>query len=183
MNTYHQHIVNKVRPALQKELGLSNVFQVPQLREVIVNIGIGSYMKTNAKDLPLVIENIKLITGQLPVTTLSKKAISNFKIRAGMINGLKVTLRGNRMYDFVNKLINVVLPRVRDFRGLSPRAFDGHGNYSLGLKEHTVFPEARIADEIRSFGIQVTIVTTAKTNQEAEKFLRALGFPFRAISS
>lgn len=178
MNNYKTHYRKTILPQVQKELGINNLYAAPRLMCVHVNVGIGTYLKTH-KDFTPITENVTRIAGQKPVVTKARMAISNFKLREGQPNGITVTLRGNRMYDFVNKLTNVVLPRVRDFRGISAKSFDSQGNYSLGIIEHTVFPEARTDDELKPFSLQVTIVTTARTAKEGETLLRALGFPFR----
>lgn len=171
---YRQEIAGE----LQKKLGLSNINAVPKLSKVIINVGIGKMM-AGGKDYSDVEQNIKNIAGQKPVIAKSRKAISNFKLREGMPVGVHATLRGPRMYDFVSKFVNITLPRTRDFRGISPRSFDGKGNYSLAIKEHTVFPEINPDDIVKHHGVQITFVTTAKTNEEAFELLKALGFPFQ----
>ena len=168
----------EIRPRLQKDLGLKNIFSVPQVTKVKINVGIGSFME-GKKDHKEVVENIKLISGQQPIVTKARKAISNFKVREDDPVGVTATLRGKRMYDFINKLVNVVLPRVRDFRGISKKSFDRRGNYSLGIKEHTVFPEINPEDIVRIHGLQVTVTTTAKTDNEGYELLKSLGFPFK----
>ncbi|MEW6771571.1 MAG: 50S ribosomal protein L5 [Bacillota bacterium] len=172
---YQQEVV----PALMKEFGYKNVMQVPKLKKVTINIGLGEAVQ-NPKVIDAAVEDLKTITGQKPVVTRAKKSIAAFKLRAGMQIGAKVTLRGQRMYDFVDKLINVVLPRVRDFRGVSPKSFDGRGSYTLGLKEQIIFPEIDYdkVDKVR--GMNITLVTTAKSDEEARELLRLLGMPFRA---
>jgi len=169
----------EVIPALIKEFGYKNVMEVPKLEKVTVNIGLGEAVQ-NPKAIDAAVEDLKAITGQKPVVTRAKKSIAAFKLRAGMRIGAKVTLRGQRMYDFVDKLINVVLPRVRDFRGVSPKSFDGRGSYTLGLKEQIIFPEIDYdkVDKVR--GMNITLVTTAKSDEEARELLRLLGMPFRA---
>ncbi|MBI2474809.1 50S ribosomal protein L5 [Candidatus Uhrbacteria bacterium] len=170
--TYKKEIV----PKLMKEFGYKNVNAVPNMKAVTLNIGIGPGLK-DAKYMETAEQTLIRITGQKPVKTLARKSISAFKIREGMVVGMKVTMRGKRMWTFLDKLLNVSLPRVRDFRGLSPKAFDGNGNYSIGFKEHTAFPEIR-SDEIEMIhGLQVTIGTTAKSNKEAEALLKHLGLP------
>lgn len=178
MDSYITQYREKVLPQVQKELGIKNRNAVPCLASVHVNVGIGKYMQTH-KDVTPFIEHIARITGQRPVVTKARIAISNFKLREGQPTGVVVTLRGKRMLDFVNKLTNVVLPRVRDFRGLPLTSFDGHGNYSLGLKEHMVFPEAPTDDESKTFGLQITIATTATNDVQCKALLTTLGFPFR----
>jgi len=155
-----------------------NVMQVPKVEKVIINIGVGEAIQ-NPKALDAAVNDLTLICGQKPIITKAKKSIAGFKLREGMSIGCKVTLRGERMYLFLDKLINIVLPRVRDFRGVSPQAFDGRGNYSLGIKEQTIFPEIEYdkIDKIR--GMEVVIVTTAKTDEEARELLKSMGMPFR----
>ena len=165
-------------PALMKEFGYANVMEAPRLSKVIVNIGIGE-AKDNARALEAAVGDVRTITGQQPVVVKARKSVAAFKLRAGMPVGIKATLRGRRMWYFLEKLIQVTLPRIRDFRGVSPDGFDGRGNYSLGLREQIVFPEIdydRI-DKLR--GLEVSIVTTAKTDEEARSLLRQLGMPFR----
>jgi len=178
MPTFKENYKKKLVPKLKEELKVVNVNMVPALAKVNINIGIGSYLKTS-KDFSKLEENLSLITGQKPIVTMSKKSVSNFKLRENTPNGLKVTLRGNQMYEFINKLVNIVLPRVRDFRGLNKKSFDGKGNYSIGFKEHTVFPEAQLDDQLKPFGIQVTIMTTAQDDKSAYELLASLGFPFK----
>lgn len=170
--------LKEIAPALQKTLGIKNINAVPKITKVVINVGIGKLM-AGGKDYAEVEENVKLITGQKPVVSRSKKAISNFKLRENMPVGIFVTLRGQKMYDFVSKFVNITLPRNRDFRGISAKSFDGKGNYSLAMKEHTVFPEINPDDIVKSHGLQVTIVTNAKTNEQALLLLKAMGFPFQ----
>lgn len=169
----------EIAPELKKTLKLKNVMAVPKIIKITLNVGLGTYLKTHNKDYSNVVDNITKITGQKPVLTKAKQAISNFKTRKGEIVGIKVTLRGNRMYDFLNKLINITFPRVRDFRGISPKAFDGKGNYSVGFKEHMVFPEISPDDVMKIHGIEVCISTTAKDNEQGFELLKAFGFPFK----
>ncbi|MGL5831447.1 MAG: 50S ribosomal protein L5 [Candidatus Altimarinota bacterium] len=176
--TLKERYLKEIAPALQKKLSVKNVNAVPRLQKVIINVGIGKLM-AGSKDYSEVVENISKIAGQKPVVAKSRKAISNFKLRENMPVGVHVTLRGNKMYDFVNKLVNVTFPRTRDFRGISPRSFDGKGNYSYAVREHTVFPEINPDDIIKAHGVQLTFVTTAKNNQEALMLLKELGFPFQ----
>lgn len=176
--TLKDRFQKEIAPELQKSLKIKNINAVPKLTKVILNVGIGK-MLAGGKDFSEIEENVKLITGQKPVVAKSRKAISNFKLRENQPVGINVTLRGNRMYDFVSKFVNIVLPRTRDFRGISPRSFDGHGNYSLAVKEHTVFPEINPDDIIKMHGLQLTFVTTAKNNEDALHLLKALGFPFQ----
>ncbi|MDD3861440.1 MAG: 50S ribosomal protein L5 [Candidatus Gracilibacteria bacterium] len=171
--------LKEIAPELQKTLGLKNYASLPKVTKVTINVGIGSYVQSHNKDYSKIVENITAITGQKPMVAKAKKSISNFKVREGEAIGVMVTLRGKRMYDFLNKMINIVFPRVRDFRGISKKAFDGHGNYSIGLKEHIVFPEAVQDDLAKIHGLQVNISTSAKTNEEGLELLKALGFPFK----
>lgn len=168
----------EIVPALQKELAIRNVNAVPKITKIIINVGIGK-MLAGGKDFSDIEKNITLIAGQKPVIAKSKKAISNFKLRQGMPVGIHATLRGDRMYDFVSKFVNIVLPRTRDFRGISPRSFDGKGNYSIAIREHTVFPEINPDDIIKHHGMQITFVTTAQNNEHGLALLKALGFPFQ----
>lgn len=162
---------------LMDKFGYTNVMQVPKLEKVIVNIGLGE-AKDNPKALESAVNDLTIITGQKPIVTKAKKSIANFKLREGHAIGTKVTLRGEKMYNFLDKLMNVALPRVRDFRGVKPTAFDGRGNYALGLKEQLIFPEIEYdkVDAIR--GMDIVIVTTANTDEEAKAFLEKMGMPF-----
>jgi len=171
---YCQEIV----PFLQKKLGIKNINAVPKITKVVINVGIGKLL-AGGKDFSDIEKNIMLIAGQKPVIAKSKKAISNFKLREGMPVGIHVTLRGNRMYDFVSKFVNIVLPRTRDFRGIPSRSFDGKGNYSIAIREHTVFPEINPDDIIKHHGMQITFITTAKNNEHGLELLKAMGFPFQ----
>jgi len=166
--------------ALMEELGYDNIMQVPRLQKIVVNVGMGEALQ-NAKALDAAVKDISIITGQRPVITRARKSIAGFKLRAGMPIGVKVTLRGQRMYDFFERLVNIALARQRDFRGMSPEAFDGRGNYSLGLDEQLVWPEIHYdsIDKIR--GLQICIVTTARTDEEARHLLRHLGMPFKRV--
>ena len=169
---------NEVVPSLMEKFQYSNVMEAPRLEKIVINMGVGA-AKDNPKLLESAIKDLEIISGQKPIVTKSKKSISNFKIRDNMNIGTKVTLRGQRMYDFLDKLMNVSLPRVRDFRGISATAFDGRGNYALGLKEQLIFPEIEYdqVDSIR--GMDIAIVTTAKTDEEAKVFLQEMGMPFK----
>jgi len=171
--------VTEIAPELKKTLGLKNNLACPKPLKVTINAGIGKYVQSHNKDFSKVVENLTAIAGQKPVVAKAKKSISNFKIRKGDAIGIMVTLRGKRMYDFLNKLVNVVFPRVRDFRGISKKAFDGRGNYSIGLKEHIVFPEVVQDDLSKIHGLQINISTSAKTNEHGYELLKALGFPFK----
>jgi large subunit ribosomal protein L5 len=170
---------SEVRPALMEHFSYRNILEVPRLEKVVINMGIGEG-KENPKFLEAAAKELALISGQKPVITKAKKSVASFKLREGMSIGCKVTLRGERMYDFVSKLINIALPRVRDFRGVSPKAFDGRGNYTLGLKEQIIFPEINYDDVERIQGMDITIVTNAKTDEEAKELLRKMGMPFKA---
>ncbi len=170
--------MKEIVPQLRKEFGYSNVMQVPRLEKVVVNMGLGEAIQNN-KVLETGVEEMSLITGQRPVVTRAKRSIAGFKLRAGMTIGAMVTLRGDRMYEFFDRLVNVAIPRVRDFKGVSGTAFDGRGNYSLGIREQVIFPEIHYdrIEQVRGFGI--TIVTTAKTDEEGKALLKSLGMPFR----
>jgi large subunit ribosomal protein L5 len=163
-------------PKLQQELGLGNVMQVPRPEKVVVNMGIGDAIK-DARLLDAALEDLAVITGQKPVVTKARKSIAGFKLREGMSIGAKVTLRGDRMWEFLDRLISLALPRIRDFRGLSPRAFDGHGNYTVGVTEQLIFPEIDYDKVVAVRGMDITIVTTARNDDEGRALLLALGFP------
>lgn len=171
---YQKEIV----PALQKMLGLDNVMEVPKIEKIVLNIGVGEAMG-NAKALDSAVEDLTTIAGQKPVVTVARKSIANFKLREGSAIGVKVTLRGERMWSFYDRLVNLALPRVRDFRGISPDAFDGRGNYTLGFTEQLVFPEIKYdsIDQVR--GMEVTIVTSARDDDEGRALLQLLGMPFK----
>jgi large subunit ribosomal protein L5 len=173
--TYRAQVV----PALIKEFGYKNVMQVPRLDRVVLNVGMGEAIQ-NVKLLESASAELGVITGQRPVVTKAKKAIAGFKLRQGMPIGAKVTLRSDRMWEFLDRLMSVALPRIRDFRGVSPKAFDGRGNYTLGLKEQLIFPEIQYDTVAAIHGMDITIVTTARTNDEGKALLRHLGMPFRA---
>jgi large subunit ribosomal protein L5 len=174
-----QHYEQVVRPELQRQFGYKNPMQIPKLEKIVINMGVGRG-EQEPKTLENAMRDLALISGQKPVATVAKRAISNFRIRKGHRIGCKVTLRGNRMYVFLEKLIHIVLPRIRDFHGLSPHSFDGRGNYSLGLREQTLFPEI-VYDQIdRIRGMDITLCTTARTDEEALALLKALGLPFRS---
>jgi large subunit ribosomal protein L5 len=168
----------EVVPALMKDLGLKNIMAVPRLEKVVVNMGVGEATQ-NAKVLDPAVAELQQITGQKPVVTKAKKSIAAFKVREGMPIGAMVTLRGDRMYEFLDRLMNVALPRVRDFRGVSTKSFDGRGNYTLGLHDQLIFPEIDYAKVEKMKGMNVTIVTTAKSDDQARSLLKALGMPFR----
>ncbi len=168
---------NQIKKDLQSKLGLKNIFEVPKLRKIILNMGVGEG-KEDSKLIDKALEDLSLISGQKAVKTNSKKAISGFKIRAGMPLGVKVTLRNKIMYEFLDRLINIAIPRIRDFRGLNMKSFDGNGNFSMGIKEHVIFPEINFdkVDKIR--GMDITICTSAKNNKEALELLKSFNMPF-----
>ncbi|HQR14471.1 MAG TPA: 50S ribosomal protein L5 [Nitrospira sp.] len=174
-DTYRDQVV----PALMKEFGYGNLMQVPRLERIVLNVGMGEAIQ-NVKLLESAANELGIITGQKPVTTRAKKAIAGFKLRQGMPIGAKVTLRSRRMWEFLDRLISLALPRIRDFRGISPKAFDGRGNYTLGLKEQLIFPEIEYDSVASIHGMDITIVTTARTNDEGKALLKHLGMPFRA---
>ena len=169
---------SEVAPALKSEFKYTSTMQIPKIEKIVLNMGVGE-VKDNAKALDNAMRDMGIIAGQKPVATVSRKSIANFKLREGMKIGCKVTLRGERMYEFLDKLISIDLPRVRDFRGISPNSFDGHGNYAMGIKEQLMFPEIDYdkIDKIR--GMDIIIVTTANTDEEAKKLLELMGMPFR----
>jgi large subunit ribosomal protein L5 len=169
---------NEIGPALAKEFDIKNPMAVPRIDKVVVNMGLGE-ASGNSKILDVATDELKAITGQKPVITKAKKSIAAFKLRQGMNIGSMVTLRGERMYEFLDRLISVALPRVRDFRGVSAKAFDGRGNYTLGVREQLIFPEIDFNKVDKTRGMNITIVTTARTDDQARSLLRALGMPFR----
>jgi len=173
-----EHYKNNVAPALMNKFQYKSVMQIPKIEKVVVNIGLGE-ARDNPKVLEAALGDLAKITGQKPIVTKAKKSVANFKIRQGMSIGVKVTLRRERMYDFIDKLFNIALPRVRDFQGINPNSFDGRGNYSLGVKEQIIFPEIEYdkIDKVR--GMDICFVTTAKTDEEARELLRLMGAPFR----
>ena len=168
----------EVAPALAKEFDIKNPMAVPKIEKIIVNMGLGE-ASANAKILDVATEELKAITGQKPVVTKAKKSIAAFKLRQGMSIGTMVTLRGERMYEFLDRLISVALPRVRDFRGISGKAFDGRGNYTLGVREQLIFPEIDFNKVDKTRGMNISIVTTARTDEEARSLLKSMGMPFR----
>jgi large subunit ribosomal protein L5 len=168
----------EVAPALKQHFQYKNVMEIPRLEKIVINMGLGD-CKDNAKSLELAVSELATISGQKPLVTKAKKSIANFKLRAGMNVGAKVTLRGDRMYEFADKLVSIVLPRVRDFRGVSTKAFDGRGNYSLGVREQLIFPEIEYDKVEKIRGMEMIFVTTAKTDEEARELLRLLGMPFQ----
>jgi large subunit ribosomal protein L5 len=176
-NEFYRHYRDRVAPALQERHKYKNVQQIPKIQKVVVNTSVGSQ-----PDIKQALDEAKaelaLVTGQRPAETLSKKSIANFKLRKNQVIGAKVTLRGDRMYEFLERLIKAALPRIRDFRGVSPRCFDGHGNYTLGVADQTIFPEVELDKIKRNIGFDVTIVTTARTDEEAKSLLSEMGMPF-----
>lgn len=171
------HYKNTVVPALIKKFGYKNINQVPKLDKIVLNMGLGD-VKDNSKSVQMAIEELKMIAGQKPIPTKAKKSVANFKLRQGAVIGAKVTLRGERMYDFLDKFISIALPRVRDFRGLSDKSFDGRGNYATGIKEQLIFPEISYDQIEKIRGFDICFVTTAKNDEEAKEFLKLLGLPF-----
>jgi large subunit ribosomal protein L5 len=169
-----------VVPALAKEFGYKNVMAIPKIEKVVVNMGLGE-ATGNAKIVDVGVDEVARVTGQKPVITRAKKSIAQFKVRKGMPIGAMVTLRGDRMWEFLDRLISIALPRVRDFRGVSPRGFDGRGNYTLGLKDQLLFPEIDYMKVDKARGMNISVVTTAKTDEESRKLLQLLGMPFRAL--
>ncbi len=169
---------NEIAPAIAKEFGIENPMAVPKIEKIIVNMGVGEAI-ANSKILDTAVEELKSVTGQKPVVTKAKKSIAAFKLRQGMSIGTMVTLRGERMYEFLDRLISVALPRVRDFRGISGKAFDGRGNYTLGVREQLIFPEIDFNKVDKTRGMNISIFTTAKTDEQARALLKALGMPFR----
>jgi large subunit ribosomal protein L5 len=167
----------EVLPRLRQELGFANSMQVPRLQKVVINMGVGDALK-DARMLEAATQDLAVITGQRPVVTKARKSIAGFKLREGMSIGAKVTLRGDRMWEFVDRLVTVAIPRIRDFRGLSRRSFDGHGNYTLGLTEQLIFPEVDYDKVVKVRGMDITVATTARTDDEGRALLIALGFPF-----
>jgi len=178
MSALKTYYYNEVIPKLMETFKYKNTMQVPKLSKLVLNIGLGEAIQ-NIKLLDSATEELKIIAGQQPVVTRAKKSIASFKLRTGMPIGCMVTLRRNRMYDFYQKLVNVTLPRVRDFRGLPGKAFDGHGNYTLGIKEHIIFPEIDYDKIDRIKGLNISVVTTAQTDKEGKELLALLGMPFR----
>jgi large subunit ribosomal protein L5 len=176
-NEFYRHYKDRVVPALREQHGYKNVHQIPKVEKVVINTSIGSQ-----SDVKTALEEAKtelaVITGQRPLETRAKKSISNFKVRKDQLVGAKVTLRGERMYEFLERFIKAALPRIRDFRGVSPRCFDGHGNYTLGVSDQSIFPEVELDKIKRNIGFDVTIVTTARTNEEAKSLLSEMGLPF-----
>ncbi len=178
MNSLKELYTKEIVPALMKEFNYKSIMQVPKLEKIVVNMGVGEATQ-DTKFAEAALKDLELITGQKPVPTKAKKSIAGFKLREGQVIGTKVTLRGENMYIFLEKLIKVALPRVRDFRGINNKAFDGKGNYTLGVKEQLIFPEIEFDSVVKVRGMDIVFVTTAKTNEEALKLLSAFGMPFR----
>jgi large subunit ribosomal protein L5 len=168
----------EIAPAIAKEFGIENPMAIPRLEKIVINMGLGEAI-ANAKIVDTGADEIRAITGQKPVTTRAKKSIASFKLRQGMPIGTMVTLRGERMYEFLDRLVSVALPRVRDFRGVSPKAFDGRGNYTLGIRDQLIFPEIDFNKVDKTRGLNISIVTTARDDEQARALLKALGMPFR----
>jgi large subunit ribosomal protein L5 len=179
MSRLRERYLKEVVPALTKEFGYTNVMAVPRIRKVVVNMGLGEATQ-NVKIIDTGSDELARITGQRPVARMAKKSIAAFKLRKGMPVGTMVTLRGQRMYEFLDRLLNVALPRVRDFRGVSPKGFDGRGNYTLGLRDQLIFPEIDYMKVDKTRGLNVSVVTSARTDREAHKLLQLIGMPFRA---
>jgi large subunit ribosomal protein L5 len=178
MNRLKEKYVNEITPALMSKFSYKSVMQVPKIEKIVLNMGVGDAVQ-NAKALDNAVEELATITGQKPVVTRAKKSIAGFRLREGMPIGAKVTLRGERMYEFLDKLVSVSLPRVRDFRGISKKAFDGRGNYTLGIKEQLIFPEIDYDKVSKVRGMDIVIVTTAKTDEESRELLTQFGMPFQ----
>jgi large subunit ribosomal protein L5 len=174
----HTFYKEEITPKLKEEFSYENVMAIPKLQKIVINVGVGEAIQ-DKKALDNVVENVALITGQQPVTTKAKKSISNFKLREGMPIGCKVTLRGRIMYEFIDRLINLALPRTRDFQGIPDKSFDGRGNYTMGIKEHTIFPEIDTDKVTKLHGMDITFVTSAETDEEALALLKHFGMPFK----
>ncbi len=179
MSRFREKYQTEAVPALMERFGYSNVMQVPKFDKVVINIGVGEAV-ADPKALEAAMRDLETISGQKPIITYAKKSIAAFKLRQGMAIGCKVTLRGERMYEFLDRLISITLPRIRDFRGVSSKAFDGRGNYSIGLREQIVFPEINYDDIDKVRGLMIAIVTTAETDEDAYELLKLMGMPFRS---
>jgi large subunit ribosomal protein L5 len=179
MSRFRDKYLNEVVPALKKEFGYTNVMAIPRIQKVVINMGLGE-ATANAKIMEVATDELGRITGQKAVVRRAKKSIAQFKVREGMPVGAMVTLRGERMYEFLDRLVSVALPRVRDFKGISPKGFDGRGNYTLGLRDQLIFPEIDYMKVDKARGMNVSVVTTAKTDEEARKLLQFIGLPFRS---
>lgn len=180
MHLLKEHYLENVRPALMKRFGYNNIMQVPGIAKVVVNVGVGEAID-NSRALDATVEDITTITGQKPVITKARKSIANFKLREGRAIGVKVTLRGEKMWAFLDRLMNVALPRTRDFRGISETAFDGRGNYTLGLREQILFPEISYEKVDKVRGMEISIVTTANTDEEGRELMRLMGLPMKEV--
>ncbi len=178
MGSLKDHYINEVKPALQKEFGYTNVMQIPKLEKIVLNMGLGEAVQ-NPKIIEGAVTELSNIAGRKAVVTKAKKSIAGFKLREGMSIGCRVTLRADIMYDFYSKLVNIALPRVRDFRGISPKSFDGRGNFSMGVKEQIIFPEIDFDKIDKIKGLNISIVTTANSDDEARSLLKMLGMPFK----
>ena len=178
MNRLKERYVNEIVPSLIKKHNYTTIMEVPKLEKIVINMGVGD-ATTNSKLIEAAVKDLELISGQKPVVTRARKSIAGFKLREGQAIGCKVTLRGNNMYNFMDKLVSIGLPRVRDFRGVSPKAFDGRGNYTLGIKEQLIFSEIEYDNVVKVRGMDIVFVTTAKSNEEAYDLLSELGIPFR----
>jgi len=179
MSRMKQKYQEEVRPALVKQFAYKNVLQSPKIEKVVINMGLGEG-KENPKILDAAVNDLSIIAGQKPIITYARRSVASFKVREGMPIGAKLTLRGSRMYDFLDKFFNIALPRVRDFRGISPHSFDGRGNFTIGIKEQLIFPEIEYSNVEKVLGMDITIVTTAETDEEARELLALMGLPFRA---
>ena len=179
MTRLYDKYTNEVIPALKKEFGYKNPMEIPRVEKVVLNVGVGKDAASNSKFIEVVCNEIGAITGQKPVVTKAKKSIASFKLRQGMPIGVMVTLRRDRMYEFLDRLMNIALPRVRDFRGVSDKAFDGKGNYTLGIKEHIIFPEIQLDKIEKVYGMNICVVTSARTDEEARALIKHLGMPFK----
>ncbi len=179
MSRMKQKYLEEVRPALVKRFEYRNVLQSPKIEKVVINMGLGEG-KENPKILDAAVNDLSIIAGQKPIITHARRSVASFKVREGMPIGAKLTLRGVRMYDFLDKFFNIALPRVRDFRGISPHSFDGRGNFTIGIKEQLIFPEIEYSNVEKVLGMDITIVTTAETDEEARELLALMGLPFRA---
>jgi large subunit ribosomal protein L5 len=177
-----QRFREELVPALKEQLGLENIMQVPRFEKVVINMGVGDAVK-DGRMLDAALADLEVITGQKPVVTKARKSIAGFKLREGMSIGAKVTLRGDRMWEFLDRLVTLALPRIRDFRGLDPNAFDGHGNYTLGVTEQLIFPEIDYDKVLKVRGMDITVVTTARDDEEGRALLMALGFPFPGLAA
>jgi large subunit ribosomal protein L5 len=179
MSRMKQKYLDEVRPALEKRFAYTSNMQAPRIEKVVINMGLGEG-KENPKILDAAVNDLAIITGQRPIITRARRSVASFKVREGMPIGCKLTLRGIRMYDFLDKFFNIALPRVRDFRGISPHSFDGRGNFTIGIKEQLIFPEIEYSNVERVLGMDITIVTTAGTDEEARELLTLMGMPFKA---